>query len=135
MPAPNVEFDALIADSELIKGFRWLWNESPSDGEAAAWIVKISQPTTRYILVDMKKSAPKEKRVRLQRHQAAVAQVHTHPRSVSPKPSTGPLGEDHDWTAATKLNIPIYVVSVFEIWKILPGGSLPTCVKVAQDWH
>jgi hypothetical protein len=54
---------------------------------------------------------------------------------LSPEPSIdgGNTGKG-DWGVAIQTNRPVYVLSIFAIWKILPVASHPVKIPVANSW-
>jgi len=134
MTDPSIQPDELVTNSDLLKQFLELWKMAPSPkGEAAAWIVRITVPELTYKLINRKTNA--DSHVNLGNcHPSAIAQVHTHYHGLDPKPSTWGDQDKHDWYTATRCKVPVYVLSSFAIWKVLPGGKTPTLIKVANKW-
>jgi len=56
-----------------------------------------------------------------------IADAHTHPNALDPKPSGG------DQADATRLNLPFYVVTRDAIWKAVPKQDAPVPVA-GSDW-
>jgi hypothetical protein len=114
-------------NEDLQNELRCMMNDSPIRGESAAWIKEL---TCGYHLTEQKVE-PLATEVSIGAcARPAVAQVHTHPfqsstgQKISPKPSAG------DRAAAAKCNVPVYVLSNDQIWKVLPDGTI---VQVASD--
>ncbi|MBD0275534.1 MAG: hypothetical protein ICV73_26835, partial [Acetobacteraceae bacterium] len=119
--------DALVDDAAVRRLFAGLWNGSPRDKEAGAWLIWVVAPTPGWTLVkwppgkDLEVSTPRCL-------PSAKAMVHTHPVDFTtkhpaqgPQPSTwgGSTGKG-DWGAAVQCRVPNYVLSANAIWKVLP---------------
>jgi hypothetical protein len=113
--------------------FKELWAKSPLDAEGAAWLLRITQPWS-YRLIGFKRGEASHVNIG-KAPPGVVAQLHTHPTKLDPKPSTRDNdGGKGDWGAAVKLGLPVYVLSIWAIWKVMPNEKEATIVQVAKDW-
>ena len=114
-------------DSGFVHQIRCMFRKSPSKIESGAFVVLIDGS---YQLVGLKNGD--HNTVESVCLSSAVAEIHTHFAGLGAKPTT--TDTKNDWKVATTCNLPVYVLSVFEIWKIQPGGSEPSMKLVAKDW-
>ena len=113
--------------------FKELWKKSPLDAEGAAWLLRITQPPS-YRLIGYKRGGASHVNIGTA-PPGVVAQLHTHPTKLDPRPSTRDSdGGKGDWGAAVKLRLPVYVLSIWAIWKVMPNEKEATIVQVAKDW-
>jgi hypothetical protein len=113
--------------------FKELWNKAPVDTEVAAWLLRITQPPS-YRLTGFKQGGASHVNIG-KAPPGVVAQLHTHPTKLDPRPSTRDSdGGKGDWGAAVKLGLPVYVISIWAIWKVMPNEKDATIVQVAKDW-
>ena len=133
--------DPYFSDPLIQKLFRKLWEKSIADKEIAAWIYRNAlQPY--YDMTPPRIGGDSHANPGVMPPNA-ILQVHTHPRTfrgplnsaLSPEPSTegGSTGQG-DWGVAKAKGKPVYVLSVFAIWKILPDSSGPVKIQVAGSW-
>ena len=122
------------ARQDFFKVLRCVWRDSQLGIEAAGWVVKVSQGDFQYRVVDFKSGNAHSATTTCNR--SAVAQVHTHPRGLSPQPST--TGEVNDQLAAAACKVTVYVVYTDAIWYVLPGLGMqgdPIVEEVkVEDW-
>jgi len=137
MSTPIIDQEELLTNDELFSKLKAMFRSSPRDGERGAWIIRGStRDTTKptYLLVGEKNS--NNSSVSFDGClSAAVAQVHTHPSTKSPKPSGSIRENEGDWAVALKCKVPVYVLSVDAIWKVLPiEADEPPLIKVSDEW-
>jgi hypothetical protein len=127
--------DGIIEDPTTMEEFKKLWDATLVDREGAGWMIRITSPAPRFKVVPWRMGESSHADYSGSPPHGTVCQVHTHPMKLDPKPSTSsPKGGKGDWGVAIRTNKPVYVLSVFAIWKVLPDASEPRFVKVAQDW-
>ena len=104
-----------------LTAFHDLWKssaygEDPSRTERAAWIVRNADGGYEFVIWPHSAAGGSEMwtgKVPVQ----TVAQVHTHPKNLDPKPSK------NDSRIAAKVKVPIYVISKDGIWRVNPDGQ------------
>jgi hypothetical protein len=133
-----IQPDCLVQNAPLMKQFRQLWADSPKNAELAAWVVKITAPTTGYLLSRWRGGGPDSAGVSLaSMPTAAVAIVHTHPVDLTSKyqgaekPSTRGGNGRGDWGAAIQVGKPVYVLSADAIWMVMPNPDYCVQFQVA----
>lgn len=121
--------DFRMKKCKILTLFRTMWKDSllgvaPNSVERAAWITLKDngdyefhpwQVMPKRMQIHWKGSLPAK----------IVALVHTHPRSVDPKPSSS------DRVVAGKLQVYLYTISNKGIWLVTPEGM----VTREADWH
>jgi hypothetical protein len=130
----EIERDALIENPQVKEQLLTLWRNAPVDGEAAAWIVYLTKPEPRYYFISWERGYSSHATYKGKPPAGTVAQIHTHPTKLSPKPSTSGGDGKGDWGVASQCGVPVYVVSVWAIWRVDPDQSAPKLVQVAKDW-
>jgi hypothetical protein len=129
----DIVFDPLINTTGMKELFLKVWNHPRTGHEAAAWLLWVTAPPA-YQLNRLKEGEEDYVDIGMPPH-ATVAQVHTHHQKLSPLPST--KGKNHgrgDWDAAVKSGVPVYVLSMWAIWKIMPNNDQALIVQVANRW-
>lgn len=111
--APETDVDAILA-------MRCLQIRAPIDGESTAWLVKKSNKEQCSFKLERENSTPKSNHTTTACFEsgAFVANVHSHYFGLSPKPSPP------DIAAAKRCNKPFYVVSINQVWRANPDGSV-----------
>jgi len=119
---PNTEF--LKISFELWKDS--MFGQDPKEAEEAMWIVCNAQGEYNFVKWQRSgesRGATWKGAVPL----GAVAQIHTHPEKVDPKPSV------QDRFISHSLNLPVFTVSRSGIWEVLPNGE--TNRFVGMGWY
>jgi len=130
-PAGNPQPDKITSDRGVLKRFYCLWKAGGYGNlrtERSMWVTQDSKGN--YGSVDWPWSAEWGKETWHGPLPAdTVADAHTHPNGMDPKPSTsgGNTGKGDQGTA-DMIGLPVYVVTRDAIWKAVPGGKDPVQV-------
>ncbi len=130
---------ALLADSSLLNlndcrvvhSIFDLWRDSgygfrPKQVEAASWVLQ-TREADRYNFQRWPSSAEPDKEIwKGPVPRDVVAQVHTHPSKVDPKPST------KDAELAERLQIPVFTISDRGLWQVTPTGEVTK--EAGREW-
>jgi hypothetical protein len=130
-----LQHDAIVCDCDAMRQFRELWARSTRDRESAAWIIRVTAPRVGYKLIRWQSGGSTHAAWSGSAPSGLAGQVHTHPMGLDPKPSTSDSrGGQGDWGVAIKTKQPVYVLSIWAIWKVMPDATKADRIQLVKDW-
>lgn len=128
-PAPNIDYERMTRDFELMSELASMWNLSestPQEEEIAAFLLR--NPLGHYSIVRWPDTGSRRTSTWSGPvPRGTIAVVHTHPNGWS-KPSWG----DHQ--EATRTGLPFIVLTRINIWVAEPGSRHATPVVKGFNW-
>jgi RHS repeat-associated protein len=134
----GIQPDKLTSKREVMKAFYCLWKSAGYGSqrtERSMWVTQNAQG--QYGFVQWPWSATWGKETwKGPIPTGTVADAHTHPNALDPKPSTtGGNTDGGDQGTADAISLPVYVVTRDAIWKAVPGGRDPVQVAGSGWWN
>ncbi|HXG64513.1 MAG TPA: hypothetical protein VNO70_05360 [Blastocatellia bacterium] len=128
-PATALAFSLSKINASVVKEFRKAWSLTASGRRDVEAVVLLFRKLDGSYVAESQGSTNERKKFTFRWVANAIAIVHTHPNSDSPKPS------DQDKRIADKYGVPMFTITVDGMYMYDPQTKQTTKVKDGLDWR